>query len=73
VQDFIDQESYDLIRTLDKKACYYTLDDKLWAMPFGMIVPLLYYRQDPSAKVGPRREKPRRTRRSIRRPRKSWS
>jgi sn-glycerol 3-phosphate transport system substrate-binding protein len=43
LQEFIDREEYDL-SDLDKKAIdYYTLDGKLWAMPIGMIVPLLYY------------------------------
>jgi sn-glycerol 3-phosphate transport system substrate-binding protein len=52
VQDFIDQENYNL-SDLDKKAvAYYTLDDKLWAMPFGMIVPLLYYNKIPLREVG---------------------
>jgi sn-glycerol 3-phosphate transport system substrate-binding protein len=58
VQDFIDQENYDLA-DLDKKAvAYYTLDGKLWAMPFGMIVPLLYYNKIPLREVGLDPEKP---------------
>jgi len=52
LQEFIDQENYDL-SDLDKKAVeYYTLDGKLWAMPFGMIVPLLYYNKIAFREVG---------------------
>ena len=52
VQDFIDQENYDL-SDLDKKAVdYYTLDGKLWAMPFGTVVPLLYYNKVTFREVG---------------------
>ena len=58
LQEFIDQENYDL-SDLDKKAVeYYTLDGKLWAMPFGMIVPLLYYNKIPFREVGLDPEKP---------------
>ncbi len=58
VQEFIDQEKYDL-SDLDKKAVeYYTLDGKLWAMPFAMIVPLLYYNKIPFREVGLDPEKP---------------
>ena len=58
VQDFIDQENYDL-SDLDKKAVdYYTLDGKLWAMPFGMVVPLLYYNKITFREVGLDPEKP---------------
>ena len=58
IQEFIDQENYDL-SDLDKKAiAYYTLDGKLWAMPFGMIVPLLYYNKIAFREVGLDPEKP---------------
>jgi len=58
VQEFIDQENYDL-SDLDKKAVeYYTVDDKLWAMPFAMIVPLLYYNKITFREVGLDPEKP---------------
>jgi sn-glycerol 3-phosphate transport system substrate-binding protein len=58
LQEFIDQENYDL-SDLDKKAVeYYTIDGKLWAMPFGMIVPLLYYNKIPFREVGLDPEKP---------------
>jgi sn-glycerol 3-phosphate transport system substrate-binding protein len=58
LQEFIDQENYDL-SDLDKKAVeYYTVDGELWAMPFGMIVPLLYYNKIPFQEVGLDPEKP---------------
>jgi sn-glycerol 3-phosphate transport system substrate-binding protein len=58
LQDFIDREGYDL-SDLDKKALdYYTLDGKLWAMPFAMIVPLLYYNKIAFREVGLDPEKP---------------
>jgi sn-glycerol 3-phosphate transport system substrate-binding protein len=58
IQQFIDQEDYDL-SDLDKKAIdYYTLDDTLWAMPIGMIVPLLYYNKIMFREVGLDPEKP---------------
>jgi len=58
IQGFIDQENYNL-SDLDKKAvAYYTLDGKLWAMPFGMIVPLLYYNKIAFREVGLDPEKP---------------
>jgi sn-glycerol 3-phosphate transport system substrate-binding protein len=58
VQEFIDAENYDL-SDLDKKAIkWYTLDGELWAMPFGMIVPLLYYNKLTFSEVGLDPEKP---------------
>jgi sn-glycerol 3-phosphate transport system substrate-binding protein len=58
VQEFIDQETYDL-SDLDKKALeYYTVDGKLWAMPFAMIVPMLYYNKITFSEVGLDPEKP---------------
>jgi sn-glycerol 3-phosphate transport system substrate-binding protein len=58
LQEFIDREGYDL-SDLDKKAIdYYTLDGKLWAMPFAMIVPLLYYNKIAFSEAGLDPEKP---------------
>ena len=52
MQEFVDRENYDL-SDLNKKAVeYYTLDGKLWAMPFGVVVPLLYYNKIPFREVG---------------------
>ena len=58
VQDFIDQDKYDL-SALDKKSVdYYTLDGKLWAMPFAADIPLLYYNKLAFSEVGLDPEKP---------------
>ena len=52
VQGFIDEENYDL-SDLDKKAVdYYTLDGKLWAMPFVTVVPMLMYNKVTFREVG---------------------
>jgi sn-glycerol 3-phosphate transport system substrate-binding protein len=52
MQEFIDAENYDL-SDLDKKAVdYYTLDGKLWAMPFAGAVPMLYYNKVTFREVG---------------------
>ena len=74
VQEFIDQESYDL-SDLDKKVVdYYTLDGKLWAMPFAVDHPLALLQQDPpSARSASTRRNPPRTRRSFGRSRRRWS
>jgi sn-glycerol 3-phosphate transport system substrate-binding protein len=58
VQEFIDRENYDL-SDLDKKAIqYYTVDGKLWAMPFASNIPLLYYNKITFREVGLDPEKP---------------
>ena len=45
VQEFIDQEKYDLSDLDQKSVDYYTLDGKLWAMPFAADIPMLYLQQ----------------------------
>ncbi len=58
VQDFIDREGYDL-SDLDARALlYYTLRDKLWAMPFSSGVPLLFYNKVTFREVGLDPERP---------------
>ena len=58
VQQFIDAEGYDL-SDFDKKAVdYYTWDDKLYAMPLGITVPMLFYNKIPFREVGLDPEKP---------------
>jgi len=58
MQDFIDQDDYDL-SDLDQRAIqYYTLQDKLWAMPFSSGVPLLYYNKVTFREVGLDPERP---------------
>jgi sn-glycerol 3-phosphate transport system substrate-binding protein len=52
VQEFMDAEGYDL-SDFDKKAIdYYTWDDKLYAMPLGINVPMLFYNKIPFREVG---------------------
>jgi sn-glycerol 3-phosphate transport system substrate-binding protein len=43
VQDFIDRESYDLSDLDEKSIQTFTVQDKLWAMPFCAGMGLLYY------------------------------
>ena len=58
VQEFIDRDKYDL-SDFDKKAVeYYALDGKLWAMPFAMAVPMLYFDKIAFREVGLDPEKP---------------
>jgi sn-glycerol 3-phosphate transport system substrate-binding protein len=58
VQQFIDQEDYDL-SALNKHAVrYYTVDDQLWAMPFEISVSMLFYNKVTFREVGLDPEKP---------------
>ena len=58
VQEFIDRDKYDL-SDLDKRAVrYYTAEGKLWAMPFAMIIPMLFYNKITFREVGLDPEKP---------------
>jgi sn-glycerol 3-phosphate transport system substrate-binding protein len=53
VQDFVDQEGYDLSSDFDPKVIqYYTVDGKLWAMPIAIAVPLLFYNKIPFREAG---------------------
>jgi sn-glycerol 3-phosphate transport system substrate-binding protein len=58
VQEFIDRENYDLSDFASKLVQYYTVDGKLWAMPFASNVPLLYYNKVTFREVGLDPEKP---------------
>jgi sn-glycerol 3-phosphate transport system substrate-binding protein len=58
IQDFIDQENYDLSDFDPKTIQYYTVDGKLWAMPISIAVPLLFYNKLPFREVGLDPEKP---------------
>ena len=58
VQQFIDAEGYDL-SDFDKKAIdYYSWDDKLYAMPLSINIPMLFYNKVPFREVGLDPEKP---------------
>jgi len=58
VQEFIDEEGYDLSDFDEKATQYYTADDKLYAMPIGIIFPMLFYNKVPFEEVGLDAEKP---------------
>jgi sn-glycerol 3-phosphate transport system substrate-binding protein len=58
VQDFIDREDYDLSDLDQKGVQYYTSQGRLWAMPFTMELPLLYYNKLTFQEVGLDPEKP---------------
>ena len=58
VQKFIDAEGYDLSDFDEKAIEYYTRDGQLYAMPLGIIVPMLFYNKVPFREVGLDPEKP---------------
>ena len=58
IQDFVDRDGYDLSDLDQKGVQYYTSQGKLWAMPFTMEIPLLYYNKVPFREVGLDPEKP---------------
>ena len=43
VQEYVDKEDYDLSDFAPAATAYYTVDDTLYAMPCGVLVPLMYY------------------------------
>jgi sn-glycerol 3-phosphate transport system substrate-binding protein len=58
VQKFVDAEKYDLSDFDEKAVQYYTVDDNLYAMPFAIAVPMLFYNKIPFREVGLDPEKP---------------
>ena len=58
IQDFVDREDYDLSDLDQKGVQYYTSQGKLWAMPFTMEIPLLYYNKVTFREVGLDPEEP---------------
>jgi sn-glycerol 3-phosphate transport system substrate-binding protein len=58
VQQFVDAEGYDLSDFDEKAVDYYTWDGKLYAMPLGINVPMLFYNKIPFREVGLDPEKP---------------
>ena len=58
VQQFIDAEGYDLSDFDEKAVDYYTADGKLYAMPLGINVPMLFYNKVPFREVGLDPDKP---------------
>jgi sn-glycerol 3-phosphate transport system substrate-binding protein len=58
VQEYLDQEDYDLSDFAPASIEYYTLDDSLLSMPCGLAVPLMYYNKIPFREVGLDPERP---------------
>jgi sn-glycerol 3-phosphate transport system substrate-binding protein len=58
VQQFIDDEGYDLSDFDEKAVDYYTWDGKLYAIPLGINVPMLFYNKIPYREVGLDPDKP---------------
>jgi sn-glycerol 3-phosphate transport system substrate-binding protein len=58
IQDFVDSEDYDLSDLDENGVQFYTSQGTLWAMPFTMEIPLLYYNKLTFQEVGLDPEKP---------------
>ena len=58
VQEFIDRDGYDLSDLDEKAVRFYTLQGKMWAMPFSMNLSLLYYNKVTFREVDLDPEKP---------------
>jgi sn-glycerol 3-phosphate transport system substrate-binding protein len=58
IQEFIDEEDYDLSDIDEKALQYFTVEDKLWALPFAGEMALLYYNKVTFREVGLDPEKP---------------
>jgi sn-glycerol 3-phosphate transport system substrate-binding protein len=58
IQDFVDREDYDLSDLDEKGVQFYTSQGKLWAVPFTMEIPLLYYNKLTFREVGLDPERP---------------
>jgi sn-glycerol 3-phosphate transport system substrate-binding protein len=52
IQEYVDQEDYDLSDFAPAAIAYYTVDDTLYAMPHGLAVPLMFYNKAPFREVG---------------------
>jgi len=61
VQDFVDKEKYDISDLEQNVLAYYTVDNKLWSMPFNTSNPMLYYNKDMFRAAGIDPNKPPRT------------
>jgi len=57
-QDLVDREGYDLSELDEKSIQMYTVQGKLWAMPFSAGMPLLYYNKVTFREVGLDPERP---------------
>jgi sn-glycerol 3-phosphate transport system substrate-binding protein len=61
IQDFIDEEQYDLSDFEPKAIAYYTQNDVLYSMPFNLAGPILYYDRADFEEVGLDPDRPPRT------------
>lgn len=52
MQEMIDAEGYDITQIEPNIAAYYTIDGKLYSMPFNSSTPLLYYNKTAFAEAG---------------------
>jgi len=52
MQEFIDASGYDISKIEPNIAAYYTIDGKLYSMPFNSSTPLLYYNKTAFEKAG---------------------
>ncbi|AJA46648.1 sn-glycerol-3-phosphate-binding periplasmic protein UgpB [Clostridium pasteurianum DSM 525 = ATCC 6013] len=61
VQNFIDEEKYDVSDLEPNIASYYTVNKKLYSMPFNSSTPIMYYNKDAFKAAGLDPEKPPKT------------
>ncbi|MFL0195715.1 ABC transporter substrate-binding protein [Clostridium sp. WILCCON 0269] len=61
IQDFIDDEKYDTSNLEPNIAGYYTVNDKLYSMPFNSSTPIMYYNKDSFKAAGLNPDSPPRT------------
>jgi len=61
MQEFIDEDGWDVNQIEPNLAAYYTVENKLYSMPFNSSSPLLYYNKDAFKEVGLDPEKPPKT------------
>lgn len=52
MQDLIDKDKWDLTQVEPNIAAYYSVDSKLYSMPFNSSTPILYYNKDIFEKAG---------------------
>jgi sn-glycerol 3-phosphate transport system substrate-binding protein len=58
IQDFVDRENYDLSDLDERSVQSYTVEGKLWGMPFCVDMPFLYYNKVAFREVGLDPERP---------------
>ncbi|WP_352523734.1 ABC transporter substrate-binding protein [Heyndrickxia oleronia] len=61
IQKFVDKEKYDMSGLEQNILNYYTIDNKLYSMPFNSSTPVMYYNKDAFKKAGIDPENPPRT------------